>query len=65
MKRPPLWGGERVFREVGPRFAISIYHRLQDMWQLPHMLKSLRPDYKFWCKKSGATADFILFGSTE
>lgn len=60
-----IMGAERIFREIGPRFAISLYHRLQDMWQLPQMLKKLRPDYKFWCKKSGVTADFILFGSIE
>lgn len=58
-------GAERLFREVGPRFAICLYHRLQDMWQLPQMLKSFRPDYKFWCKKSGVNTEFVLFGSTD
>lgn len=60
-----IMGAERLFREVGPRFAICLYHRLEDMWKLPQLLKALRPDYKFWCKKSGVTAEFVLFGSTE
>lgn len=60
-----ILGAERLFREAGPRFAISLYHRLQDMWLLPQALKTFRPDYKFWCKKSALTAEFVLFGQTD
>lgn len=60
-----ILGAERLFREVGPRFAICLYHRLEDMWLLPRALKTFRPDYKFWCKKSAPAAEFVLFGRTD
>ncbi len=55
-------GAERIFREYKPRFAICLYHRLTDMWTIPHLLKSLCPEYSFWCKKNAHVDEFVLYG---
>lgn len=58
-----LLGAEKTFRECKPRFAICLYHKQSDMWTLPRLLKSFVPEYRFWCKKSAPSSEFVLFGS--
>lgn len=58
-----LIGGENTFRTYKPRCAICLYHRLEDMWMLPRLLKLFVPEYRFWCKKSALQGEFVLFGS--
>lgn len=60
-----LWGAKRLFSSHAPRFAICLYHRLSDMWEIPRLLKHFCPNYTFWCKKSAPTAEFVLFGRAE
>ena len=60
-----IHGAARLFSTHAPRFAICLYHRLSDMWEIPHLLKRLCPRYTFWCKKSAPTAEFVLFGRAE
>ncbi len=58
-----LLGAEKTFRTYKPRFAVCLYHRLEDMWMLPRLLKSYVPEYRLWCKKSSLVGEFVLFGS--
>lgn len=60
-----LLGAERIFTEHKPRFAICLYHKLEDMWQLPRLLKAYCPEYRFWCKKGGIGSEFVLFGEVR
>lgn len=60
-----LLGAERLFTEVKPRFAVCLYHKLEDMWQLPRLLKRYCPEYRFWCKKGGIGSEFVLFGEVR
>lgn len=57
-----LLGAQHVFQTYKPRFAICLYHRLSDMWTIPHLLKHYCPEYRFWCKKSAPDCEFVLFG---
>lgn len=58
-----LLGAEHILRTYKPRVAICLYHRLDDMWLLPRLLKTWVPEYRFWCKKSSLIGEFVLFGS--
>lgn len=60
-----LLGAEKTFRTYKPRFAVCLYHRLEDMWMLPRILKLFVPEYRFWCKKSAPECEFVLFGAVE
>jgi hypothetical protein len=42
-----LRGASRTIREDKPRLAISLYHRLQDFYELPLLLRGLNPGYRF------------------
>lgn len=41
---------ERFIKKYKPDLAISIYHSLEDIWDLPIMLKSFCPDYKLYIR---------------
>lgn len=44
-----------------PKMAVCLYHRVSDMWVLPHRLQQLNPNYTFYCKKSMAGDEFVLY----
>ena len=46
-----------------PKLAISIYHKINDMWEIPLFIKNNFPDYKFYCKKSSPFGECVLFCS--
>lgn len=41
-----LKGAKRLIREQKPRLAISVYHKDEDIIEIPRLLIELRPDYK-------------------
>jgi FkbM family methyltransferase len=46
-------GAETLIREARPFLAISIYHRPDDLWQLPLYIASLDPNYRFYLRTQG------------
>lgn len=56
-----LTGAKNVLQKYRPRLAVCLYHHLEDMWRLPRLIRSLVPDYRFWCKKSHPYYEFVLF----
>ena len=45
-----LQGAERIIREQKPKLAISVYHKPQDIWELPELIMSYGSDYKFYLR---------------
>jgi FkbM family methyltransferase len=45
-----LKGAERIIKEQKPKLAICIYHKPEDMWEIPSLLLSFVPDYKFYIR---------------
>lgn len=43
-----LNGASQTVREFKPRLAISAYHKPEDLWEIPHKLKSLNNNYKLF-----------------
>jgi FkbM family methyltransferase len=48
-----LQGCERLLEHGNPILAISIYHRPDDLWQLPLYVASKKPDYRFFLRTQG------------
>ena len=48
-----LSGTSRLIRLAQPLLAISIYHRPDDLWQLPLQARSLNPDYRLYVRTQG------------
>lgn len=45
-----LMGAENVIKKNHPKLAICIYHRPEDMWEIPEFIKSLCPGYRIYIR---------------
>lgn len=45
-----LLGAEKIIRQYHPTLAISIYHRHDDLWRLPQLIKNFYPDYELYIR---------------
>jgi len=43
-----LYGCSMVIRDFKPRLAISTYHKPDDLWKIPEIIKNLNPEYKIY-----------------
>lgn len=43
-----LKGAETTLRRDRPKLTISAYHRMDDLWQIPLVIKAINPDYRFY-----------------
>jgi FkbM family methyltransferase len=43
-----LRGAKNTIVKCGPGLQVCIYHRCEDLWEIPLFLKELRPDYKLY-----------------
>ncbi len=49
-----LEGAAQTIKRCKPKLLISAYHRSDDLWVLPKMIKALNPEYKLYLRKSPA-----------
>jgi len=45
-----LRGAERIIREQRPKLAICVYHKPEDMWEIPGLILRYHPDYKLYLR---------------
>lgn len=45
-----LYGMSETIRIYTPKLAICIYHKFQDMWEIPLFIKQLNPGYKLYIR---------------
>lgn len=45
-----LRGAERIIREQRPKLAICVYHKPEDMWEIPELILNYHPDYKLFLR---------------
>ena len=41
-----ITGGSETIAKHKPKLAICMYHKVEDMWELPQLVHSIRPDYE-------------------
>ena len=57
-----LKGGKKVIETYKPKLAISVYHKKQDIYDIPLYLKSIVPEYKFYLRHySNAHLETVLY----
>ncbi len=57
-----LYGAEKIITEQKPRLAISIYHKLEDIWTIPQIILEYNMNYKFYLRHySFADYDTVLY----
>lgn len=49
-ERDALKGAAQIIREQKPKLAVSIYHRPDDVIEIPKLILSLRPDYRLYIR---------------
>jgi len=45
-----LKGAEHIIRKYKPKLAICVYHKPEDIYELPELLKKYRNDYRFYLR---------------
>lgn len=45
-----LKGAENIIRSQKPKLALSIYHKPEDLWEIPMLLLEYNPKYKFYIR---------------
>ncbi|MDE7244470.1 MAG: FkbM family methyltransferase [Oscillospiraceae bacterium] len=45
-----LRGGEKIIREQRPKLAVSVYHKPEDIWEIPRLLLDCHPDYQLYLR---------------
>ncbi len=61
-----LKGAERTIRRYQPKLAISVYHKPEDIWELPHLILSFYPEYTFYLRHySLASEETVLYAVAE
>ncbi len=46
-----LRGSREIIRAFSPALLVSLYHRSEDLFELPLLLHSLNPDYRFYLRR--------------
>jgi FkbM family methyltransferase len=45
-----LRGSKDTIKKFAPTLAICIYHKIEDIWEIPLLIKELNPDYKLYMR---------------
>ncbi|HBG48363.1 MAG TPA: hypothetical protein DDW90_02410 [Cyanobacteria bacterium UBA9971] len=54
--------GAKKQLEQGVQLAISLYHKSEDIWEIPEYIKHVNPDYKFYLRHyTNAIFETVLY----
>jgi FkbM family methyltransferase len=46
-EKEALLGAKKIIKDFSPKLAISIYHKAEDLWEIPLLIKEINPKYEF------------------
>ena len=46
-EKEALLGAKNIIKDFSPKLAISIYHKAEDLWEIPLLIKDINPKYEF------------------
>ncbi len=49
-EREAIWGASYTISHYTPKMMVAIYHRNEDIFELPLLIKSINPSYKFYIR---------------
>jgi len=63
---PALHGAAKTISQHHPKLAICVYHKPEDLIEIPKYIKSLYPDYKFYLRHHQYISwETVLYATTE
>lgn len=48
-----ILGAQELIKKYKPKLAICVYHKFDDLWEIPLLLKKLVPEYKIYLRHHG------------
>jgi len=45
-----LEGAKHILKKDKPKLAVCLYHKKDDMWRIPYLIKSLVPEYRLYIR---------------
>lgn len=60
-EKEAILGAEQTIRKYKPRLAIAGYHRTDDFWRIPLMIKAYRNDYKIYLRSYMNHISFVYY----
>lgn len=52
-----LKGAEKIIKTYKPKLAICVYHKKEDIWEIPRLILSYVPEYKMYLRHYSLTKD--------
>lgn len=49
-EREAIWGAAQTIAHYAPKMMVSLYHRNEDIFELPLLIKTLNPDYQLYIR---------------
>lgn len=49
-EREAIWGAANTIGKFSPKLMISLYHRNEDIFELPLLIKTINPEYKLYIR---------------
>lgn len=49
-EREAIWGSANTIGKFSPKLMISLYHRNEDIFELPLLIKTINPEYKLYIR---------------
>ena len=49
-EKEAIHGAQQTISENAPKLAICVYHEMEDLWEIPSMIMSIRADYKIYLR---------------
>ena len=49
-EREAIWGAARTIHHYSPKLAVAVYHRNEDIFELPLLIKRLNPKYQLYLR---------------
>lgn len=49
-EKEALWGAKNLINKYKPSLAICLYHKPEDLWELPLLIKEIEPSYDFYLR---------------
>ena len=66
MEKEMLRGAKCLIRKNIPILALSVYHKKEDIFQIPIMVKEMHPDYSIYMRHyTGSSVDTVLYAVDE
>ena len=63
---PAIQGAEKIIRKYKPKLALSIYHNIEDLWEIPLLVKEYVPEYKLFIRHHTTCLwDKIMYAAVE